>query len=167
MDDLHTDTTVDRSPIAFPLLAEAKARANAFLGKFDLKEEGYFCFQDRTTLYKSYIKSSMKEDFDEPNSFDSARNTTIEDMHAGIDTLHSFGLRAVRLGVHPVSAAINKNIVDYASQRDAADSFGDIALMNQCKFLLGQTAGFGYSPTPSIALFARSTFSHGLGLIYH
>ena len=115
MDDLHTDTTVDPSPIAFPLLAEAKARANAFLGKFDLKEEGYFCFQDRTTLYKSYIKSSMKEGFDEPNSFDSARNTTIEDMHAGIDTLHSFGLRAVRLGVHPVSAAINKNIVGYAS----------------------------------------------------
>jgi hypothetical protein len=65
MDDLHTDTTVDRSPFAFPLLAEAKARANAFLGKFDLKEEGYFCFQDRTTLYKSYIKSSMKEGFDE------------------------------------------------------------------------------------------------------
>jgi len=147
MNDLHVDTGLDNN-VAFPFTRREQHLANQYLESERLQKYQYFCFHDRTHSYKLMQSEIVGSKYLVSESFEQARNTSLDLLYPCAESMFEKGIQPVRLGASPEQPVTVDFINDFASNRLEHDDFSDLALMNYCKFFVGPNSG--------IWLFARS-----------
>ncbi|MBF0385319.1 MAG: TIGR04372 family glycosyltransferase [Candidatus Omnitrophica bacterium] len=117
------------------LSREQEAEGLRLLNSMGIKKgEIYVCFFARDS---AYLESIIKRDW----SYHDYRDSDVEDFIPALEYLTSRGIKAIRMGAVVKRRMETKNpmIIDYATRFRTEQ--GDIYLMKNCKFYLGDTSG--------------------------